>query len=263
MNNIDVVIAGHICIDMIPEFYSGGNNLTDVLSPGKLVNVGAMVSATGGTVPNTGGALQKFGLNTVFIGKIGNDVLGGTITNLLKSRGSNTNYIKISDEDSTSYTVVLSMPGIDRIPLHSPGANDTFGKNDIPFDLLNNAKLFHFGYPPLMKRLFNDGGHELFEIFSLSKAKGATTSLDMSRPDPNSPAGKIDWLSYLEKVLPAVDIFLPSIDELIDMGAAIVAIKLGKFGLYLQVTNNENRLRKDKFGRAFFDNLKDWKGTNK
>jgi len=71
MNKIDAVVAGHICIDMIPEFYTGGKNLTDVLSPGKLVNVGDMVSATGGVVPNTGGALQKFGLNTVFAGKIG------------------------------------------------------------------------------------------------------------------------------------------------------------------------------------------------
>ncbi len=296
MKDIDVVIAGHICIDMIPEFYNGGEKLSDVLSPGKLINMGGMVSATGGTVPNTGGALKEYGINTVFVGKVGEDMLGNSVTNLLESRGTNTDYIKVSKEDSTSYTIVLSIPGIDRMPLHSPGANDTFGIDDIPFDLVEKAKLFHFGYPPLMKNIFSNP-EELSKIYSLAKSKGATTSLDMARPDPDSPAGKVDWNSYLEKVLPNVDIFLPSIDELIfmidkdnfnefedklnkgidlggitkeklaeyadkliEMGAAIVAIKLGEFGLYLQVTDNAERLNENKFGRLYFEELKNWKG---
>ncbi len=298
MENIEVVIAGHVCIDMIPEFYNGGEKVTDVLSPGKLINMGGMVSATGGSVPNTGGALERYGINTAFVGKIGDDMLGKSVVSLLESRGSNTDYIKVSDKDSTSYTIVLNIPGIDRMPLHSPGANDTFGKNDIPFELLDNAKLFHFGYPPLMKNLFEDGGDELSEIYTLAKSKGVTTSLDMARPDPDSPAGKVDWDSYLKTVLPSVDIFLPSIDELIfmidkdnfesfenklnngivlggvtkeklaeyadkliDMGAAIVAIKLGEYGLFLQVSDDEKRLSKESFGRVELNNIYDWKGA--
>ncbi len=296
MDNIDVVIAGHICIDMIPEFYNGGEKLSDVLSPGKLINMGGMVSATGGTVPNTGGALERYGINTVFVGKVGDDMLGNSVKSLLESRKTDTKYIKVSKEDSTSYTIVLSIPGIDRMPLHSPGANDTFGIDDIPFVLVEKAKLFHFGYPPLMKNIFSNPD-ELSKIYSLAKDKGATTSLDMARPDPDSPAGKVDWNSYLEKVLPSVDIFLPSIDELIymidkdnfeefennlnngidlggitkeklaeyankliEMGAAIVAIKLGEFGLYLQVTSDATRLNKKNFGRTYFKEIENWRG---
>ena len=298
MSRIEVVVVGHTCIDIIPEFYSGGETLTHVLSPGKLVNIGPLLTATGGVVPNTGGALQKLGVNTALVGKGGNDVLGRVFQDLLKSRETNTEHIRISEKDATSYTIVVNIPAVDRILLHCPGANDSFGFDDIPFELVEKAKLFHFGYPPLMKRIFSDGGLELTRIYQTAKEKGTTTSLDMHRPDPDSPAGKVDWISYLQRVLPVVDIFMPSIDELvyminrdhfdefesklnsgiaaggiskdkleeyaarlINMGAAIVAIKLGDFGLYLQVTEDMQRLGGERFGRASYHLLVDWAGA--
>src|SRR3990172_9091313 len=57
------------------------------------------------------------------------------------------------------------------------------------YDLLAEARLFHFGYPPLMKRMYEARGHELREIFRRAKGTGVTTSLDMALPDPSSPAG--------------------------------------------------------------------------
>jgi len=298
-NKPDVIVAGHTCIDLIPEFYSGSDKLTDILSPGRLVNMGPMLSATGGTVPNTGGAMERFGLKTVLAGKVGNDTLGSAVINLLKERGTDTDYIKISNSDSTSYTVVLSIPGIDRIPLHSPGANDSFGIDDIPMELIKETKLFHFGYPPLMGNIFSKDGEELTGIFKTAKEYGATTSLDMARPDPDSPSGKVNWKKYLKNVLPYVDIFLPSIDELVymidrenfdqfdkdlnngvplggitrekldryskqlvELGAAIVVIKLGNCGLYIYVTPDKNRLKYEAFGRSYFSNITVWTGKN-
>jgi len=298
-NSIDVIVAGHTCIDLIPEFYSGGENITDVLSPGKLVNMGPMVTATGGTVPNTGGAMEQFGLKTKLIGKVGNDTLGKAIISLLQARGTNTDFIKISNSDSTSYSIVLSIPNIDRIPLHSPGANDTFGIDDIPMNLMEETKLFHFGYPPLMRNIFLHEGKELAKIFQTIKEYGVTTSLDMARPDPDSPAGKIDWETYLKTVLPFVDLFHPSIDELvymidrenfaefdrnltngtplggitrekldeysrklIAMGAAIVVIKLGNCGLYIQVTADKERLSSEQFGKCYYPAIANWAGRN-
>ncbi len=298
-NKIDVIVAGHTCIDLIPEFYSGSENLTDILSSGRLVNMGPMLSATGGAVPNTGGAMERFGLKTVLAGKVGNDTLGSAIINLLQERETNTQYIKVSDSDSTSYTVVLSIPGIDRIPLHSPGANDSFGSDDIPMDLIKETRLFHFGYPPLKGNIFSKEGKELARIFKTAKEYGTTTSLDMARPDPDSPAGKVDWEKYLQNVLPYVDIFLPSIDELVymidrenftqfdnalnngvplggisreklneyskklmDMGTAIVVIKLGNCGLYIHLTEDKNRISSEAFGRSYFPGIISWTGKN-
>src|SRR5665648_1162017 len=39
----------------------------------------------------------------------------------------------------------------------------------------------------------------------------------MAMPDPESPAGKVDWLKFFKNVLPLVDVFIPSIDELLYM----------------------------------------------
>ena len=82
---------------------------------------------------------------------------------------------------------------------------------------LRDARLFHFGYPPLMARMFADNGAQLTEIFRRVKSLGLTTSLDMALPDPNSPAGRADWLTILKNTLPHVDIFLPSLDEILYM----------------------------------------------
>lgn len=293
----DIVIAGHACIDLIPKFNTGGKLITDVLSPGKLVDVGAMVTATGGSVPNTGGALQRFGLNTVFVSRVGKDILGDALISILKERGGNVDHIKISESDPTSYSVVVNIPGIDRIFLHCPGANDTFDITDVPFDVLENSRMFHFGYPPLMRGMYEDGGDRVSAIFERAKQTGVTTSLDMARPDPDSPAGKVDWHSLLRKTLPFVDIFLPSVDELIymidrerfdafdkamndgvplggltqedltaygetliDMGVAVVGMKLGDAGLYIHTTTDSKRLTAERFGATAPKHIDEWSG---
>ena len=45
----------------------------------------------------------------------------------------------------------------------------------------------------------------------------SSTSLDMALPDPNSPSGKAPWFAILENILPYVDIFMPSIEEVFFM----------------------------------------------
>jgi sugar/nucleoside kinase (ribokinase family) len=41
--------------------------------------------------------------------------------------------------------------------------------------------------------------------------------MDMAMPDPTRPAGKADWPLILKRVLPYVDVFLPSAEELLYM----------------------------------------------
>ena len=51
----DAVIAGYICVDMLPGFNKNDNlkNVTDLFIPGKLIEIEGMDFVLGGLVPNT------------------------------------------------------------------------------------------------------------------------------------------------------------------------------------------------------------------
>ena len=209
-----IISAGHICLDITPMFpmSTQSQSLTQMLCPGKLIHMDGADVHTGGSVANTGLALKLLGNDVRLMGKIGTDAFGSMVKAILESYGAGG---LIEDPNSaTSYSVVLAVPGYDRIFLHDPGANDSFSNADIPDSALEDTALFHFGYPPLMKRMYADGGKELAAIFRRMKQHGIATSLDFAAIDPNSTAGQADWKSILHEVLPFVDFFVPSFEEL-------------------------------------------------
>lgn len=259
------VVAGHICLDIIPAIDHHFN-----LDPGRLYEVGAATIATGGAVSNTGVALHRLGIPTTLMGKIGADSFGRSILDVLRSYDEGlADGMVIVDDESSSYTVVVNIPGVDRMFLHCPGANNSFVADDIDTAKVAEADLFHFGYPAFMAAQHRDDGREFVEMYRRVKALGVTTSLDMGMPDPGGAGGKADWQGILSRVLPLVDIFMPSADELLyalnpkrfgagdnlpvnelasladrllEMGSAVVAIKLGARGMYIR-TAAEDRLK--------------------
>ena len=54
-----IIIAGHTCIDLIPEW----NGDFEDIAPGRLIVTGKMRFSVGGCVPNTGIALKHLGIN--------------------------------------------------------------------------------------------------------------------------------------------------------------------------------------------------------
>lgn len=212
---LDAVVVGHICLDVIPRFrVTGAKTMGAILVPGKLVNVEEAAVSTGGPVSNTGLALIKLGIKTMLMGKIGDDFFGSGIRSRLKEWGDDVDVaMTVVPGEDTSYTLVLAPPGIDRIFLHNPSANDTFCSRDVDYELISKARLFHLGYPPLMRALYANDGHELIEIFLRVKQLGVTTSLDMSLPDPSSESGRVDWRGVLERLLPYVDVAPFSAEE--------------------------------------------------
>lgn len=209
-----VIAAGHICLDITPKFPERKvSSLGDVLAPGRLIQMGEADIHTGGSVANTGLAMKFLGADVTLMGKIGDDAFGSIVLNLLKEYDAHSGMI-VSEEETTSYSVVLAVPGIDRIFLHCPGANNTFRADDIPQAALADAALFHFGYPPVMKSMYENDGEELVKIMKRAKDAGAATSLDMAAVDAESEAGRADWNKILERVIPYVDFFVPSVEEL-------------------------------------------------
>lgn len=225
-----IIAAGHICLDITPVFSPDRrtDSVSGLLVPGKLINVGRAEVHTGGSVANTGLALKRLGNDVRLLGKVGNDEFGSLVRQIAEQNG--VDGLTVDENSSTSYSVVLALPGIDRIFLHDPGANDSFCADDVPEDALNGCALFHFGYPPIMKRMFEDKGSELVRMFSRVKAHGTATSLDLAAVDPDSEAGRADWEGILSSVLPYVDFFMPSFEELCFMLDRRLFNELAKMG---------------------------------
>ncbi len=251
------VVAGHICLDVIPAV----DHHFDLI-PGRLYEVGSPTLATGGAVSNTGLSMHILGTPVTLMGKIGDDSFGNSVKDIIRRRADGMDKgMTVVPGEVTSYTMVINIPGIDRIFLHCPGANASYVASDINWDLVKEADLFHFGYPAFMAGTYANEGRELISMYRHAKELGLTTSMDPGMPDVKGPAGKVNWKKLLSEVLPFVDVFMPSSDELlymlcperfgegdnlsvqdleklgaelIDMGAAVAAIKLGKRGMYIR-----------------------------
>jgi len=293
--DLEIVAAGHTCLDLIPAFTIEGEveKMTDVLVPGKMINMGECVIAGGGPVTNAGVSIRRLGVKTELIGKVGNDDFGRLVLDWYEKNEGHFKGIKMVDGESTSYTIAICIPGIDRFYLHHCGANDTFGYDDMDFDLVGRAKLMLFGYPPWMRKIYENTGAELTKILKKTKELGTTTALDLSLPDVDSYAGQVDWKAILTDWVPLSDIMVPSAEELfyflykdkflekrdklghketildqmtvkeistmgrdlIRMGAAIAMIKCGSRGLYIYTAGQE---RLKKMGAAGCADLENW-----
>ncbi len=207
-----IIVAGHVCLDIIPQFPAQAS-----LDPGTLVRVGAATLSTGG-VSNVGVALHRLGTPVKLIHKVGDDLFGDAIKSILVGLSPElASGVQTVAGETTSYSVVIAPPGVDRMFIHCPGANDTFNADDVRDDAFAGAKHLHFGYPPIMRAIYSDGGESCARLLRRAKQAGLSTSLDMCSLDSTSDAGQVDWLAWLKKVLPEVDYFLPSIDEIASM----------------------------------------------
>jgi len=288
--DLEIVAAGHTCLDLIPAFLIEGkvDRMTDVLVPGKMINMGNCVVVGGGPVTNAGVSIRRLGIKTELIGKIGDDDFGKQILRWYEEHEGHFQGIRTVKGESTSYTIAICIPGIDRFYLHHCGANDTFGYDDVDFDVVGRSKLMLFGYPPWMAKLYANTGSELTKILQKTKDLGTTTALDLSWPPVD-----VDWPAILKDWVPLSDIMVPSAeelfyflykdkfiakkskvgpkdavldyitvkeistlgDDLLRMGTAVAMVKCGHRGLYVRTAG---KARLQKMGAAGCSDLDNW-----
>ncbi len=293
--DLDIVAAGHLCLDMIPKFTTEEKQagVANILVPGKMIDMGKCVVAGGGPVTNSGVSIHRLGVKTELIGKCGDDDFGKEIMRWYDEHEKKFEGLRMVPGESTSYTIAICIPGVDRFYLHHCGANDTFGYEDVDFKIVERSRMFLFGYPPWMKRIYENTGAELTKILGKVKELDTTTALDLSIPDLEGYAGQQPWDKILEAWVPLTDIMVPSAEEvyfflkkdeflkrkheigdqgtvldemtpeeiqdladrMIDMGTGVAMVKLGHRGLYVRTAGKE-RLRK--FGAAQCGDIENW-----
>src|SRR5579859_491135 len=132
----EVVVAGHICLDVFPTLR--GSFM--LFKPGQTLEAGPVVFSTGGAVSNTGLALHKLGVKTRLMGKVGSDLFGQAIMRIAESHGPGlAQGMVVVPGEASSYSIILNPPDSDRMFIHAPGCNDTFGANDVHYDELEGV----------------------------------------------------------------------------------------------------------------------------
>lgn len=269
------MVAGTAALDMIPQFPASACRRDEILMEGKTVYLPDIQLILGGCVSNTGIAMHRLGAEVILCSKVGGDPLAGVVRQMLEESGAEVRLAELKGH-ATSATVVVAPEGSDRSFWHRRGASQVYALSDIPADAAERCDLFHFGYPTGMACMYGDGGVTLADLYGGIKRMGLTTSMDLSLPGLTSESARADWKTILRRVLPCVDVFLPSLeelllllhrpyymevlqragadcavryadlsilpalaDEVLAMGPKVFGVKLGEKGLYLRTAKKE------------------------
>ncbi len=262
--SVHFVVAGHLCLDLTPEL-----PCNQLPRPGGLVDAGSLRISPGGAVANVGLALWRLGCQVRLVGLVGDDWLGDLLITALQQLGKQPG-VRIAAAQNTSYSIVIAPRDCDRAFVHSAGANEVFTSTDLHDQDLEGANWLHFGYPPVMPAIAAHGGKELAALFSRAREQGLQTSLDFCSLGSGSLS--TDWCAVLLDCARSVTLLAPSIEEIrtalrqpprsaddvsdlgslsqtmFAMGFAVVAIKLGTFGLYLATTDVAENLTRWQLG---------------
>ncbi len=134
MKEFDVIALGELLIDMTDNGLSGqGNTLFEANPGGAPCNVLAM--------------LAKLGHKVGFIGKVGNDIFGHKLKEVLKEVHIDTRNLCVDNDCRTTLAFVETKEGGDRdfSFYRNPGADMMLTTSDIQEELLEQTKIFHFG----------------------------------------------------------------------------------------------------------------------
>lgn len=160
----DVTALGELLIDFTENGVSGqGNPIYEANPGGAPCNVLAM--------------LAKLERKTAFIGKVGRDIFGNRLKEILAETGIETFNLIMDEEVRTTLAFVETFPDGDRdfSFYRNPGADMMLREEEVHEDLLRDTKVFHFGTLSMTHEEVRRATKKAVEI---AKAAGAVISFD-------------------------------------------------------------------------------------
>ena len=187
-----IAVVGTLLVDHICE-------ISAYPAEGELTKIHSVRLSCGGLVPNNGIGLKKIApqMPVYAVGKVGNDDSGVYALQVMKDAGLDVSGVKISAEERTSFTDVMSVAGGQRTFFTYPGCCATFGAQDVDWDNLP-CKMLHLGYFLLLDKV--DGGDGL-TILKEAKARGITTSIDLVSENSDRYSLVIPCLPYVDNLI--------------------------------------------------------------
>ncbi|MFL5342058.1 MAG: carbohydrate kinase family protein [Gemmataceae bacterium] len=188
-----IIVADHVCtpIDHLP-------------AAGELVMADRLLLTLGGCAANTAVDLAKMGVRSAVVGRVGGDLFGRIVTDMLREANVDTAALRAVPGEDTSQTLIVNVAGQDRRFIHTFGANSGMRAADIPRDRLAKSTVLYLGGFLLMTGVT---GAELADVFANARRLGVKTVLDVVTPPG------LDYRKQLEAVLPQTDVFHANTDE--------------------------------------------------
>jgi len=134
MPKFDVCALGELLIDFTENGISQqGNPIMEANPGGAPCNVLAM--------------LNKLGYKTAFIGKVGKDIFGRQLKNLVSEIGINITGLAEDKAVNTTLAFVHTLEGGDRefSFYRNPGADMMLNESDVKPEIIENSRIFHYG----------------------------------------------------------------------------------------------------------------------
>ena len=240
---VDVVTIGVVCadvmvrpVDTLPKRGSLG------LVPKLEIHLGGLAGVTAST-------LCSLGAQAAFVGRLGADGFGDYILNALQNKGVDVSHVRRTADCGSSATVVLIGEDGERTFLHHLGTNVLTSEEDVDFDFISQAKVFHWGGPAITPGL---DGAPIGRLFQKARALGVKTSMDTCYD------GKGVWFPHIEQALPHLDVVMSSLEEaqhytgkqtpgeIADFyrsfGVETVMVKLGSEGVFVKNSQESHTL---------------------
>jgi fructokinase len=233
---IDIVCLGELLVDMTPA--ETGRRLAEVSS---------FIPKPGGAPANVAVGAARLGLQSAFIGKVGEDAFGHHLAQVLARHGVDTRGVRFDRQYRTTLAFV-ALPEANApefIFYRSPGADVMLRPDEIDCDLTRSARAFHFGSLSLTQEPCRSAALEGARI---AREAGALISFDANfRPDLWPDAGEararilaclcqVDVLKVNEVELGLLTgkSDLKSARELLELGPRACVATFGAHGSYFQ-----------------------------
>lgn len=167
---VDVTALGEILIDFTPAGVSGEGNVL-------------FERNAGGAPANVLAVLSKFGRETAFLGKVGEDAFGSYLREVLEENGIQTTGLVTSAEASTTLAFVHLKENGDRTFsfTRKPGADQLLRAEEVNYALIEQSTIFHFGSLSLTDEPSRTA---TWEALKYAKSKGRTITYDPNLREP-------------------------------------------------------------------------------
>lgn len=206
----DIITIGSATIDTFVETnaanivsVSSVNSKNDFMAYpyGSKIEIDKFELATGGGAVNTAINFTNLGFKTSSIIKIGDEIQGQNILQVLKNKNVDTSNVIVSKEDKTGFSIILTSFQGDRTVLAHRGANSNLKKSEINFEAIKNSKWLYIA------PLNGESTKILDEIATFAERNDVNMAINIGTSSIKKGA------NYLSKILETAEVVILNKEE--------------------------------------------------